>query len=417
MFTNRVTARDVDRPFMPALTALCVGVAGMVAVGSASGAETFAEAIEESEFLFNLRLRYEGVDQVGFVEEADPLTTRLRAGVQTGKWGGTSLLAEAVGVTAVSGDYNSTVNGDTQYPVVADPDDVITLNRFAITNTSLEKTTLTFGRQRIIHDDARFVGNVGWRQFEQTFDGVRAVINASDSVKVDLSYSSQVNRIFGPDSPVGKFNGDIMLANISKSFDFGTLTGFLYGVELDEAAGLSTNTVGATLSGAKAFDSITGIYTLGFARQTDAGNNPTDLSDSWFKVEGGLRFGKATVAAGLEQLGGNGVSAVTMPLATLHAFQGWADKFLGTPAAGIDDTYARFAWQAGAAGPFTGITFVAFYHQFDSDFGSTSYGDELDFSLVARTQSAVFTLKYAAYDADQAFTDTDKIWLSMDYSF
>ena len=407
MFSSRITAR----------VTVFSAAFGLLSANNARAAETLKEALEESKLLVNWRLRYEGVEQTGFAEDADPMTTRIRAGVQTGEWGSTSLLAEIVGVESVSGDYNSTLNGDTQFPVVADPDDIVALNRFAITNKSLENTTLTLGRQRIILDDARFVGNVGWRQFEQTYDGLRAVIGGNDSVKVDLAYISQVNRIFGPDSPAGKFDGDIVLANVSKSFDIGTLTGFAYGVDLEQAAALSTNTVGVRLTGSKPLGGMSGIYTASVAQQTDTGNNTADLSETYFKLEGGLTFGKTTVALGLEQLGSDGVNTVTTPLATLHAFQGWADKFLGTPAEGMDDSYARFAWQGGAAGPFTGISLAAVYHVFDADYGSAHYGDEIDVSLVARTQRASFTLKYATYDADQLFTDTDKVWLSMDYSF
>ena len=32
------------------------------------------------------------------------------------------------------------------------------------------------------------------------------------------------------------------------------------------------------------------------------------------------------------------------PLATLHAFNGWADKFLSTPVNGIEDLYFRVRW-------------------------------------------------------------------------
>jgi len=391
----------------------------LVSVSGVHAAETLSEALRESKLLLDWRLRYEGVDQSAFTEQADALTNRVRVGVQTGEWGRTSLLAEAVSLQAVSGDYNDTLNGNSQYPVVADPDNLATINRFAITNKSLEKTALTFGRQRIILDDSRFVGNVGWRQNEQTFDGLRAVIGGTDSVRVDLSYISQVNRIFGPDSPAGKFHGDILLANASKSFGFGTLTGFLYSLDLDEAAGLSTNTAGVRLTGTRAINAagLTALYTVSVARQTDNGANSADLSELYLNIEGGLRFGKATVALGIEQLGSDGVNRVTTPLATLHAFQGWADKFLATPVNGIDDSFVRFGWAAGSAGPFTAVNLAALYHDFDADFGSAHYGDEVDIMLNARTERTVFTLKYAAYNADQFSDDTDKLWLSVDFSF
>ena len=66
-------------------------------------------------------------------------------------------------------DYNSTTNGKTTYPAVADPE-TYEINRLQLTNTRIPMTTVTLGRQRIVLDDQRFVGNVGWRQNEQTFD-------------------------------------------------------------------------------------------------------------------------------------------------------------------------------------------------------------------------------------------------------
>jgi hypothetical protein len=44
-------------------------------------------------------------------------------------------------------------------------------------------------------------------------------------------------------------------------------------------------------------------------------------------------------------------------------------------------------------------------------------GEELDAQLVARTERMALTLKYADYRADALFTDTDKLWLSVDYAF
>ena len=132
------------------------------------------QALREGDAIVDLRARYESVEQGGFASEADALTNRLRAGYQTAPLKGTAFLAEGVLVDDLVDDYNSTTNGQTEYPVVADPTDFAAINRFALINKSLERTTLTFGRQRIVHDDQRFVGNVGWRQNEQTFDGLRA---------------------------------------------------------------------------------------------------------------------------------------------------------------------------------------------------------------------------------------------------
>jgi hypothetical protein len=90
----------------------------------ASDAQTFGEAIDQTKFMVNWRVRYEGVDQDGLAEDADAMTSRIRAGFQTGEAGGTSLLGELVYVAHVMDDFNSTLNGQTQFPVVADPDEI-----------------------------------------------------------------------------------------------------------------------------------------------------------------------------------------------------------------------------------------------------------------------------------------------------
>jgi Alginate export len=383
---------------------------------SAHAAETLAEAVRQSDFIVDWRARYESVDQSGIAESADALTSRLRFGFQTAPLAKTRLLMEGVWIGAGVDDYNSTTNGKTQFPVVADPADFTALNRFTLTNHSLEHTTLTFGRQRLLLDDTRFVGNVGWRQNEQTFDGLRAQLDHT-AVKVDLSYANQVNRIFGPDSPVGRWHGDVVLANVGHAFRFGTLTGFDYFLDLDDAATVSSNTVGLRLTGAKPLGKLGSNYMLSYARQTDAGANPASFSAPYYLLEGGLTFrNKPGLGLGYERLGSDGTTAFNTPLATLHAFQGWADKFLTTPAAGIEDTYLKFSYPFGPHGAFKSVNVLAFYHDFAAEETSTHFGDELDLQLMARSTKLTFTLKYAAYAADTLFTDTDKLWLSVDYA-
>jgi hypothetical protein len=379
-------------------------------------AETLEQAFREADFIVDWRARYEGVDQTGIAETADALTNRLRLGFQTAPLKGTSLLAEGVVVTALDDHYNSTTNGQTQYPVVADPADFSAINRFAIINKSLERTTLTFGRQRVILDDARFVGNVGWRQHEQTFDAVRAQVKRT-GVGVDVSYASQVNRVFGPDSPQGKWEGDIVLANFSHTFPVGTLTVFNYYLDIDQSAAASTNTTGVRLGGAKKLGDHSATYTLSYAQQVDAGQNPADLDQDYYLLEGGLSFGKLTAGLGYEVLAGDGTTAFTTPLATLHAFQGWADKYLGTPAAGIEDSYVKLGYPFGKHGRFTSLGLLALLHDFSANTGGAHYGQEVDVQFMARTEHVALTLKYADYRADELFTDTDKLWLSIEYAF
>jgi hypothetical protein len=391
-------------------------LASAAALAPAHGAETWGQALREGDAILDLRARYESVEQGGFASDAGALTNRLRVGFQTAPVKGTAFLAEGVLIDDLVEDYNSTTNGQTLYPVVADPADFAAINRFALINKSLERTTLTFGRQRIVHDDQRFVGNVGWRQHEQTFDGLRAQW-ASPKIKTDLTYAAQVNRVFGPDSPQGKWEGDIVLANFGYTLPVGTLTLFDYYLDIDGVASASSNAVGVKLAGSKPIGKLTGTYSLAVAQQAEAGANAADLDADYGLVEGGLTFAKFGVALGLELLAGDGVAAFSTPLATLHAFQGWADKFLATPAAGIEDTYVRFSYPLGKRGRFTNVAATAAFHDYNADFGSAHFGEELNLQLVARTERMALTAKYADYRADGLLTDTEKLWLSVDYSF
>src|SRR5262245_2233240 len=399
-----------------------IGVGYVMALASAAsaapvyGAETFADALGEGDAIIDLRARYESVEQGGFAEEADALTNRLRAGFQTAPLKCTSFLAEGVIVDDLVEDYNSTTNGQTEYPVVADPADFVAVNRLALINKSLDRTTLTFGRQRIIHDDQRFVGNVGWRQNEQTFDALRAQWGGK-KFKTDLTYASQVNRVFGPDSPQGEWDGDVVLTNFAYTLPVGTLSLFDYYLDIDGVATASTNTVGVKLAGSKPVGKLTATYALAYAQQGEAGLNLLDVDTDYELLEGALTFAKLGVALGFEVLGSDGTVGFATPLATLHAFQGWADKFLATPTAGIEDSYVRLSFPFGKRGRFTNVAAVAVFHDYDADFGSAHFGEELNLQLVARTDRMTLTAKYADYRADELFTDTEKLWLSVDYAF
>jgi hypothetical protein len=395
---------------------LALALGSTAAVTPAYAAETLADALREGDTIIDLRARYESVEQGGFAEEADALTSRLRAGFQTAPLKGTALLAEGVIVDDLVDDYNSTTNDQTQYPVVADPTDFAAINRFALINKSLDRTTLTFGRQRIIHDDQRFVGNVGWRQNEQTFDALRAQW-AGTKIKTDLSYASQVNRVFGPDSPQGKWEGGVVLANFAYTLPVGTLALFDYYLDIDGVAAASTNTTGMKLAGSKPVGKLTATYAAAYAQQGEAGVNAADIDADYELLEGGLNFAKVGFALGYEVLGSDGTVGFATPLATLHAFQGWADKFLATPAAGIEDSYVRFNYPFGKRGRFTSIAAVAVFHDYEADAGGAHFGEELNLQLVARTERIALTAKYADYRAAELLTDTNKIWVSIDYVF
>lgn len=375
--------------------------------------------------LIDARLRYESVDQDGLPRDASAVTLRVRPGVEV-RAGDFALLAEAEVGGALGERYNSGLNQRTSYPLVADPE-TAELNRLQLQYRGIAKTVVTVGRQRITLDDHRFVGNVGWRQNEQTFDAARLEWTGPKGIKADLSYAWKVRTIWGSDGEGARptaISGDNVLANVSAATPIGTLTGFAYLVDQDAAAvagaRLSSKSFGARLAGARPLRAARLDYALSYARQSDRGRNPNDYAADYLLADAGLTLSGLRIGAGYEQLGGDDGRPLTSfqtPLATLHKFQGWADKFLVTPPDGIRDHYASATYAL--ARPFAGagpLILQALFHRFTADRRSRRYGDE--WNLLASLKLDRFTLtgKYADYRSAGFATDTRKAWLQVEWS-
>jgi len=410
-----------------------------VTAAHANGLGPIGGALGETKPIIDARVRYENVDQTPLVEEADADTLRLRLGFETGKAWNTSLLAEGEFVWPFDGDYreDNAIGVNTTYPVVADPESY-ELNRLHLTNTALPGTTITLGRQRILLDDQRFVGNVGWRQNEQTFDAVRAVNRSLATLTVDVTYLNQVNRVFGPDSPQGRYEGDGYLANVAYQTPVGKITGFGYVLDFDpiaardfrgltaaQAAALnpirsSTETYGVRFAGERPLSKLKLAYVASYATQENYGTNPFAFDLDYYLAELTGTYRQYSLSVGQEVLEGNGVVGFATPLATLHKFNGWADKFLTTPANGIDDRYASVAYLMKGVAMLDTLSASIAYHDYESERLGIDLGDEVNVQLQAKYQRFLATLKYADYDATSnatpvAYQDTVKYWVMVDY--
>jgi hypothetical protein len=389
----------------------------VIASAHSASAADWDDFIKKAKPILDYRLRYENVDQTGIANKAGALTSRLRAGFETGAVENTKFLVDFESVSALSDKYNSTVNGKTTYPIVADPTGT-ELNRLQLSNTSLPQTTVTIGRQLINLDDQRFVGAVAWRDNEQTFDAVRAQNTSIPNLTLDAAYSIQTNRVFGDKSPVGRVEGDTILLNAGYKTPIGTLTAFGYLLKFDNAAlyAQSSKTFGLRFAGARHLNPVTLNYAFSYANQKNAYNNPASYSADYYLAEGSAVYGGFTAAAGYELLGSGGAQSFQTPLATLHKFNGWADKFLTIPANGLQDLYGSLGYTFKKAGPFQSIGLLGTYHDFKSDTGNSKYGDEYDLQLLAKIAKLTLIAKYADYKAKGLFTDTRKIWFSLEYS-
>jgi hypothetical protein len=416
--TRAPSAHEVRGGGMSALSVVLAVAAGV----NGAGIESALGAFRESKPIVDVRMRAESVEQDGMAQEADALTLRGRLGFETAKAWSTSLLAETELLWPLQDDYNSTTNGKTPYPVIADPESY-EINRLQLTNTSLANTTITLGRQRINLDDQRFVGSVGWRQNEQTFDALRVIVRPTPKLTVDLVYADQVNRVFGrqapltPGSPAGRYHGDNYLVNAAYQTPLGRIALFAYLLDFQEPQGIrdSSRTMGLRFSGERPSGPVGLAYALSYATQEDYADNPFSYEEDFYAVEVTGTFRQLVAGIGYEVLDGDGAKGFTTPLATLHRFDGWADKFLVTPPNGLERRYATLGYAMKGVGLIETLSATAVYHEFDSSRGRLDYGSELDLQVQAKWRRFSGLLKYADYRADGFATDTTKYWVQIEF--
>ena len=395
-----------------------LGCLGMLAGGVASIASeenpTLLEAITKGSPTLSFRYRYENVDDDAFDKEAHASTLRTALGYKTLAWKGLGLYAEAENVTTIGNDLydnagaGSLNNGVTDRPVVADP---------AITDVNQVYgwfdrggTNLLLGRENLAIDDERYVGPVAWRQHYQSFDTFHFTNTTLDWARFFYGYVDKVHRING-----ATWDTSSQLINFRFTpIEAVRVTPYAYLLDFENPGqyGLSTATYGLELIGKHKLGEHRSInWEAEYATQGDYGGNPGRISAEYLFLMIGGSFKPLNVTLGYEVLSGSESDGqFSTPLATLHKFNGWADKFLTTPTDGLKDLYLSLD---GALGP---AKWLVAYHDFSAENGQATtgaeYGDELDFQvLYTAPWKQGFGLAGAMYFADEFSTDTNKYWL------
>ncbi len=375
---------------------------------------SLGSAVTSGEAGVNVRARYEMVDADNGLKDANALTARLRLNYKTGEWQGLTAFAEYDHVFHIIRDFNSgfgtTPDKEGVYQTVVDPKGS-DLNQLYLDYGFADDWKMRVGRQRVLLDNQRFVGGVGWRQNEQTYDALSVTTSAIARTSLLYAYVGQVRRITGQTSPSGSMNVDTHLFNAKVTInDDWSVTPYFYYIDNQDAAATSTATLGARLAG----DVKTGVGKISLvaelATQSDAGNNPVSydagyahLSAMW-AMDNGFSIGLDYESLGADSSASR--SFIT-PLATLHAFQGWADMFLVTPGDGIDDIFVTAKYKAGKW-DLTGV-----YHDFSAETGGGDFGKEFDLSAgtqISKNYGILF--KGAFFSSDStSYVDTNKFWI------
>lgn len=323
------------------------------------------EKLKEGTLSAEVLLGYERVDQSGNgLKNANALLSRTR------------LTYEAVNEEGfggkIQGQYVGPINDhyaprDAAYDTVADPE-AFRLHEAYLAYTGYD-THARIGSQEIILDNARFIGNVGWRFNAQSFNAGLVKNDTIENLTLLYAYADSINGINGDVNHARQYhllNGEYKLNDSNK------IAAFAYIQRNDASADIDT--FGARLWGKNsAF-----IHNAMLAYQRDA---------YYGYLSGMLDFDPADVEIGVEYISGGDTSRDQFQTlnGTAHAFNGWADVFLGT--GGGLPTGLVDVWVKGEVSPMNNMNLIGVFHYFNTAASSPAgtfsgnYGNEIDAML------------------------------------
>jgi hypothetical protein len=398
--------------------------------------------MDKIKFTGDFRARYEFRDEENF-EASNALTVRGRLGLRLGDFNGFSIFVEGEGTHAFVDDFASNPLPGALQPIGGRPTEGLTdpyefgntfigdPNNYELNQAFLRYAkngfSATVGRQRIIRNNAAFIGNVVWRQNEQTFDAVELAY-AKDNFSVSYAYADRVQRIFGVTAPrahpLHDFEGDFHFFDLSGNTSIGKVGGYSYIIDIDtnqSFPNFPVRSIGDTRTFGLFWEN-NGFYAEFAYQDGDAPLRP-NITGEYDAVYGHFKYSTKVagcpVNMGIEYLGDGFVT----PLATVHAFNGFADSFIfnriGLPFGnanyeGLTDFYTNIT-KAGLPG---GLVFKGFLHYYmDADLDA-SYGWEADMVLIKKiNDNATAIFKAAYFQADDFFNDIDQVSLQVDYRF
>jgi len=414
------------------MAALPLVIGGLSVSASANG----INILDNIKLKGEIRPRYENVDDGNSATaNANAYTARTKLAV-TGDLLGVDGLSATVGVISVNNlgsheynakDGNDYRDGSKKYSVVLDPQKAMMSN--AEINYTANNTTLHAGRGQVNLDNQRFIGTVGWRQLERSYDSVFVANNSIKNLSVLAAwvYGLQgVGSIPDNNGPLGENTYDtntVLLHAVYSVMPELKVTAYDYMI-----AG-AHDTYGLALTGNVKLDMAKLNYRAEYALQKDSSmeiHNSNGKADaSYYNLDLGANVNGVLAGLNYEFLSGStgtdNKTAFSTPLATLHKFNGWADQFLGTPTGGLTDFNVRLGYKAKGLGKL-----LAVYHDFTTDkkmSGLDDAGSEFDVvyaNKIPGVNNLSGLLKYADYSKGKIAghtTDAQKFWAQLDYKF
>ncbi len=389
-------------------------------------ADRFRKAVDNDWYKISADIRARiGLADIEGNRNAYAYTVRTRLGIGTKPWHGLSAFVEGEGTVtpAESKYYDGTGDNNNNRSTISDPR-VVQLNRAFVRyhDADLMGADVIGGRQRIILDDARFVGNVGWRQNEQTFDAAWASTDLGvEGLRAAYSYLWHINRLWSDQGKRSTRDWDSRSHLMHLSYEaFPWLKMVAFGYIFDfrnDSSENSSASYGVRVTGSHTFEQVWKVgYAASFAHQQEAANNRShyEAAYGWVEVSAG-HVDWLTVGMGFENLGSDdGKGRFRTPLSTAHKFNGFADAFLDN--GGDNGLRDYFLWISPNL-PWK-INAKAIYHRFWSAERSQHLGDEFD--LVATRKFGdhwLALVKAAVFDGQKDSGRADRWRLTFEMNF
>ncbi|MEM9388122.1 MAG: alginate export family protein [Pseudomonadota bacterium] len=385
--------------------------AGIISSAPGWSQSALDEWITQGKTSLVLNHRFEFVDdQANDLDSASASTLRAFLGYATAERAGFSVHVGLEGVLHVGlNDFNVPGEASEGFDVVADPQG-IEFDEAYLSYKGLPDTSLKVGRQYVSFRTApshRFVGTVPWRQNWQSMDAVRLVNRSVADLTLDYVYVHNVNRIFGENNDNEALANSPMnshLLNVKYGgLRVGEIEGFYYRLDYDNdtlpAPFTDRATLGLKFQGdAQLSERLKFLYLAEISQQSAIGDNPSafDSADQ-YRVEAGLNFGFGlTAKVAYEVLESSNGASFSTPLATVHAFQGWADRLIGFPGGGVEDLYV-----VGMSTLPGSIKMMTTFHNYQSAADGIEYGSEFNIQFTKKIRRFTLQLKHASYFGDE----------------
>lgn len=328
-------------------------------------------------------------------------------------WGGETGYLAPPSITSTGTDYTGNVDFHQAY--------------FVVKNVLNSGFALKVGRQEMVFDEARLIGNIGWIQQAQSFDAARVDGRFGD---VSLTgFFSQTNETSTHATLAGTANSaqDSEFIGARGTYHLagkGRITGYWYGaydpIRSNGAGNMQElhtvglyavqtfNGVRVRFDGAFQFGDVTATQDIQASMMTFSIGKKLDVANGAY-IEAWLDY-----LSGDDGTNANRQENFVTPYATNHKFYGHVDRFLQNPTAGLIDASVK-AWIK----PTAKLKLVAHGHKFTAaentiagaPAGSDDFGSEIDLQMhyaLAKNTKAVFGI--SKYFMGDDTTRQDKTW-------